>query len=260
MKQILKKLERTIKKYDNLIKKNIENTGLEIYQKTIGSFLDQEPVLPYTESTLSPFLSQKAVHLHYHKDHLRHFYLLRKHKQRHPCISDLKVKKALSSFIGPIQNTLSQCVYHHLFWRSMNAFKVSIPDSLSQAICATYTSLWNFKESLRITSENHFGSGYLIVGVLKKPDSITPVITHKVVSNSTPCTNYHLYPILVIDLWQHAWYLDYAQNKPQYFENLWSYIDWSCVEKRRKVIVLEQFKKAQLQSQIKIIESKLNRY
>ncbi|MGL4491261.1 MAG: superoxide dismutase, partial [Tannerellaceae bacterium] len=129
---------------------------------------------------------------------------------------------------GPIFNNAAQ-VWNHTFY--FNSFKPNgggaPKGKLAEAINATWGSFDNFKKEFNTASTGLFGSGW--AWLVKDKDGKLSIIKESNAGN--PLTK-GLTPILTFDVWEHAYYLDYQNRRPDHVNALWDIINWDVVEER----------------------------
>jgi len=95
------------------------------------------------------------------------------------------------------------------------------------AIKATYGSFDEFKEKFAAAAKTLFGSGW--TWLIKKPNGSLDIVQ---TSNAANPLTEGLIPILTCDVWEHAYYLDYQNKRPDYIENFWKILDWDIISGR----------------------------
>jgi Fe-Mn family superoxide dismutase len=189
--------------------------------------------LPYSLSSLEPYISKKTLEIHYWKHY--HSYLTSLNNQ----IQGTKfVNSDLESIIkvaeGNLLNYASQVWNHIFYFESLKPHgNESLKGPFAEIIKKNFGSILFFKHSFFKAVESFFGVGWiwLVVNqnggmeIVSKNDAFHPL------SNG-------LIPLLVCDIWEHAYYLDYQDNYPEYFEAFWKLINWEVVEQRYHKAIL----------------------
>lgn len=191
------------------------------------------PPLPYDYSALEPAIGTPTMKLHHDKHHA--VYITNANK----AVADMDVKPSLLELqknaisAGPLARNGGGGAYNHdLFWAEMCAPKDSGKPSaaLSAAIDSSFGSFDKMKEAFSDASTKVFGSGWawLCVTSDKKLTIVsTPNQDNPLMEGSA--AGAVMYPILGLDVWEHAYYLDYQNRRPEYISAFWSVINWPKV-------------------------------
>ncbi len=185
------------------------------------------PQLPYDLDALEPNISRKTLEFHYGKHHQAYVNKL------NDLISGTKFENAdLETIIkeadGGIFNNGAQVWNHTFYFSSFSPQGGNAPTGpLAQAIDETFGSFEKFKEEFASASTTLFGSGW--TWLVKNGDGKLEIIKESNAGN--PLRN-GMTPILTCDVWEHAYYLDYQNKRPDYIQNFWNCIDWDIVGKR----------------------------
>lgn len=183
--------------------------------------------LPYDQAALSPIISPRTVEYHYFKHEQAYIDNLNK------MIADTGfASKTMAEIIlatsGPIFNNASQAWNHEFYFFGLSPDKHTIPSgSLSDAINSAFGSFESFKEDFEAQGAKLFGSGW--VWLVKDGDNHLRTITTSNAGN--PMTE-GLTPLLCIDVWEHAYYLDYQNRRVEYLHKIWELVDWEIIAKR----------------------------
>ena len=190
--------------------------------------------LPFSESSLAPFLSAKTVHLHYAGHHATYVKNLNALVAQEPDWQDFgleelicrtqqdktAVETDLPSTRSEIHHNASQVWNHNFYWQSLTPQKIN-PQSLP-IFAALKNSFENFKNDFVARAEKHFGSGWIWL-IQKSDKKLDWIIT---ADTQTPLI-LGLKPLLVCDLWEHAYYLDYKNEKKKYFKAFFNKVNWT---------------------------------
>jgi Fe-Mn family superoxide dismutase len=189
------------------------------------------PVLPYGYDALEPYISKEIMQLHHDKHHQA--YVDKLNKALESTVAESKsieeIVKTLDEFPEPVRVTIRNNAgghYNHsLFWQVLSPHGGGEPDGeLMQAIVGVYGSFQGFIEKFSNAATNLFGSGW----VWLQPD-MTIVTTQ---NQDNPLMSGGDSPLLGLDVWEHAYYLDYQNRRPEYIQAWWNVIDWHFVESR----------------------------
>lgn len=184
-----------------------------------------QPKLPYELGELAPFLGEEQMKYHYEKHHAAYF------KNLSNLIAGTdEAKKSLTEIIktvsaGPILNNAAQAFNHTFFWNCMAPKGGGEPDGkLAQTITRTFGGFNEFKEAFSKAASGVFGSGWAWLASNKKGDlSIIPM------PNEGCPIRSGLKPILTIDVWEHAYYVDYRNDRAKFISGFFEKINWPFV-------------------------------
>lgn len=173
--------------------------------------------LPWSDDAMEPIISQRTIEHHYYKHHMGYVKKLNELLQQTDA-GDLTLDEVLIRFKdGPIWNNAAQHINHEFYWESLSPQKLALPDVLQKLIEKTFGSVDEMKKQLISNCVNVFGSGW--VWITYSNDKIYIEKT----SNAAFPQNHAL---LVIDVWEHAYYLDYQQNRAEHVTKLIEYLNW----------------------------------
>lgn len=182
--------------------------------------------VPFLETGISGFLTPHAVQVHVNKHHQAYIDNLNKAIK-----GTVYEGKSLENIIelsdGALFNNAAQHYNHQFFWRCLTAEKQELPEKVERVFESIFGSFDNFKAEFTQKAMTLFGSGW--VYLYKKADGEIEVVQYSNAAN--PIKTYG-FPILCVDTWEHAWYIDYENKKAEYFNNFWNSINWKFVEKR----------------------------
>ena len=182
----------------------------------------QLPELPFDLEALSPFISAETLAFHHGKHHGAYVKNTNDLIQGTPLadkkLEDIILISAADTVLTPVFNNAAQCFNHDFYWQSLSPEKQTIPDALKKMIVRDFGSVPDFKKAFHQAASTRFGSGWGWLTVNK--EGILQIIT---TSNAdTPITKPDQKPLLCIDVWEHAYYLDYQNRRTDY---LWAVID-----------------------------------
>lgn len=190
------------------------------------------PALPYAHNALEPHVDARTMEIHHGKHHKAYTDNLNKALEGQ---ADLQGKSAewlvqnLNSLPEGIRNAVRNngggWLNHNLFWEVMGPNAGGAPTGeLAEAIDAAFGSFDAFKAAFKTAATGRFGSGWAwlvvekggAVSVTSTPNQDTPVMEGKT-------------PILGLDVWEHAYYLNYQNRRPDYVDAFWNVVNWSKV-------------------------------
>jgi len=182
------------------------------------------PILPYALNELEPGISKRTLEFHYGKHHQTYVTNLNNLKAGTP-FENKTLEEIILKAEGAIFNNAAQ-VWNHTFY--FESFSPSgggkAKGRLAEVINRNFNSFEEFKEQFSKAAATLFGSGW--AWLVKKPDGQLQIIQESNAGN--PLRN-GLTPILTCDVWEHAYYLDYQNKRPDYINVFWDLIDWEVV-------------------------------
>lgn len=184
------------------------------------AFLQAE--LPYDLAALDPFVSEEQMHYHYNKHHAAYYNNLNNLTKDKP-EADMDIRQVILNSEGGVFNNSAQCWNHAFFWDCMSPSGGGQPDAeLKAAIERDFGSYEAFKNQFSDAATKLFGSGW---AWLAKDDSgkleIMPL------SNADTPLRYGKEPVLTLDVWEHAYYVDYRNARPKFIEGFWDVVNWN---------------------------------
>ena len=186
------------------------------------------PKLPYEMNALEPHISQKTLEFHYGKHHAGYVNNLNKLIAGTP-FEGKSLEEIVKTSQGGMFNNAAQVWNHTFYWNCMtpNPKKAAPEGKLMEAIVRDFGGFEAFKEKFVNACVTLFGSGWAWL-VADKEGKLSIVQT----SNAqTPLTTEGVKPLLVCDVWEHAYYLDYQNLRANYVNEFWQIINWEFVEK-----------------------------
>lgn len=193
------------------------------------------PPLPYGYEALEPYIDARTVEIHYTKHHATYMANCNKALEKYPDLEKLSIEELLSDLSKlpedirtVVKNNGGGYYNHNLYWENMAPASDSLPeDRLLKEIAETYGSLEALKSEMDKTGLGRLGSGY--AWLCQKPDGKLTVIA--TLNQDCPLSD-GLKPLLVVDVWEHAYYLKYQNRRAEYLTNWWNLVNWKVVEKR----------------------------
>ncbi|MDG5768265.1 superoxide dismutase [Balneolales bacterium ANBcel1] len=196
------------------------------------------PDLPYAYDALEPHIDARTMEIHHTKHHQTYVNKANDALKGHP-LADRPVEEVLKN-IDSVGSDIKQAVInnagghanHSLFWEILGPNAGGEPKgAVADAIDSTFGSFDNFKEKFANAGVTRFGSGWawLVVNSDKKLE-----VTSTLNQDSPLMKGQE--PILGLDVWEHAYYLNYQNRRPDYIAAFWNVVNWDKVE--------ENFKKA----------------
>lgn len=186
------------------------------------------PTLPYALDALEPHLSKETLEYHYGKHHQTYVNNLNK-QIKGTEFENATLEEIVKNSKAGIFNNAAQTWNHTFYWMGFAPNAPKEPTGkLLDAIKAKYQSFDNFKSEFERVATGAFGSGWawLIVNGKGELDIIAT-------SNAdTPIAHEGQKPLLTCDVWEHAYYIDYRNSRPNYLKGFWEIVNWKEIEKR----------------------------
>jgi len=185
------------------------------------------PKLPYKLNALVPYISEETLDFHYGKHHQTYVNNL------NGLVPGTEYENAsLESIIkkaeGGIYNNAAQVWNHTFYFESFSLDGRKIPSGvLAEAISSSFGSFDSFKEQFNKAAATLFGAGW--AWLVKNDDGSLQIIQE---SNAGNPLRKGLKPIMTCDVWEHAYYIDYRNRRPDYIKSFWEILDWELVAKR----------------------------
>ncbi|HUQ64715.1 MAG TPA: superoxide dismutase [Flavitalea sp.] len=195
----------------------------------------QQDPLPYAYNALEPVIDAETMELHYSKHAAAYAKNLKEAAEAEKIDTDKpleNVLKSISKFSLKVRNNGGGHYNHELFWKSMKADGEGKPSGkLLETIEGAFGSFDAFKTKFTDAGKSRFGSGWswLLIGADKKlaiastPNQDNPLMDVSEVKG---------YPLLGLDVWEHAYYLKYQNRRQEYIDAWWKVVNWEFVQKR----------------------------
>ncbi len=187
------------------------------------------PELPYAKTALSPFLNEEQMGFHYDKHHKAYIDNLNKFIETDASLQGKSLEEIVLSSSGGIFNNAAQIWNHTFYWFNMApAGKGGTASAkLADAIKRDFGSMDELKAKFIDGGVKTFGSGWIWLCA----DASGKLSLVSTSNAAVPFTNNGPTPILVADVWEHAYYVDYRNLRAKYLETFWSHINWEFVSK-----------------------------
>jgi Fe-Mn family superoxide dismutase len=193
------------------------------------------PALPYATNALEPHIDTKTMEIHHGKHHNAYVTNLNKALESAPELAGKSVE-ALISDLNAVPEAIRTAVRnnggghanHTLFWQIMGPNGGGEPKGdLAAAINAAFGSFAAFTEKINAGGVGRFGSGWTWLSV----DGSGALVAHSTPNQDSPLMEGKT-PILGIDVWEHAYYLNYQNRRPDYLKAWWNVVNWDAVAAR----------------------------
>lgn len=180
------------------------------------------PALPYARDALAPRISEETIDYHYGKHHNAYVTNLNGliEGTEH---ADKTLEEIVKSSSGGMFNNAAQIWNHTFYWNSLSPNGGGKPSGeLAAAIESAFGSFEEFQAKFTASAGGNFGSGW--TWLVKNSDGSVAIVN---TSNAdTPLTDASLTPLLTVDVWEHAYYVDYRNARPEYLKNFWELANW----------------------------------
>lgn len=191
------------------------------------------PELPYSKDALEPHIDAKTMEIHHDLHHGTYVTKLNEALVNTKSEDELEeVLKNISKFATPVRNNAGGHYNHSLFWRILSPDGGGNPiGKLAEAIDSTFGSFDEFKKKFTESATGRFGSGWVWLiktdfgklEICSTPNQDNPLMDVADVKG---------FPIIGLDVWEHAYYLKYQNRRPEYISSWWNVLNWKAAEKR----------------------------
>ena len=192
------------------------------------------PPLPYAASALEPHIDTKTMEIHHGKHHQAYINNANAKLEAHPALAAKSIEALISDLAAVpedirtvIRNNAGGHANHSLFWTVIGPSAGSEPTGdLAAAINSTFGSLAAFKEKFAAAATTRFGSGWAWLSFDKGQ-----LVVESTANQDSPLMEGRT-PLLGLDVWEHAYYLNYQNRRPDYITAFWNVVDWNEVSRR----------------------------
>ncbi len=185
------------------------------------------PPLPYAQNALEPHISAETIEFHYGKHHMTYVTNLNKLVEgtEH---ANKSLEDIIKSSSGGLFNNAAQVWNHTFYWNCLSPKGGGEPGGpLGAAIKKAFGSFADFKDKFSASAVTNFGSGW--TWLVKNAGGDLQIVN---TSNAgCPLTD-GLTPVLTVDVWEHAYYIDYRNARPKYLEAFWKLVNWDYAARR----------------------------
>lgn len=184
------------------------------------------PELPYALDALAPAMSADTLNYHYGK-HLQTYLDNVNRMIEGTPFADMKLKDMITKAQGALYNNAAQAFNHIIFFKQLTPTPTTISPLLTQALVARFGSVDAFKSEFSNAATALFGSGWVWLAL--DANNVLQIVPEPNAGN--PITR-NMRPLMCIDVWEHAYYLDYQNRRGDYIKNFWNLVNWDYIEKR----------------------------
>ncbi|MBP6115708.1 MAG: superoxide dismutase [Fe] [Neisseriaceae bacterium] len=185
------------------------------------------PELPYALDALEPHISKETLEYHYGKHHQTYITNLN-NQIKGTEFENLSLEEIVKKSSGGVFNNAAQTWNHTFYWLSLAPNAGGEPTgALADAINAKWGSFAEFQTAFNTCAAGTFGSGW--AWLVKNADGSLDLASTS--NAATPLTTEQT-PLLTCDVWEHAYYIDYRNSRPNYLAGFWAVVNWAEVAKR----------------------------
>ncbi len=183
------------------------------------------PALPYAQDALEPHISKETLEFHYGKHHKTYVDKLNGLAEGTD-LADKSLEAVVKSSEGGVFNNAAQIWNHTFYWNCLSPNGGGAASGpVAAAIDAAFGSFDKFQEEFTNSAIGNFGSGW--TWLVKNTDGSVAIVN---TSNAgTPLTDDGVTPLLTVDVWEHAYYIDYRNARPKYMDAFWALVNWEFV-------------------------------
>ncbi len=182
--------------------------------------------LPYALDALVPAMSADTLNYHYGK-HLQTYLDNVNRMIEGTPFAEMKLKDMITKAQGALYNNAAQAFNHIIFFKQLTPTPTTISPLLTQALVARFGSVDAFKSEFSNAAVTLFGSGWVWLAL--DANNVLQIVPEPNAGN--PITR-NMRPLMCIDVWEHAYYLDYQNRRGDYIKNFWNLVNWDYIEKR----------------------------
>ena len=187
----------------------------------------QLPPLPYAPDALQPHISKETIEFHYGKHHQAYVTNLNK-LVKGTEFENLALEAIIKKSSGSIFDNAAQVWNHTFYWQCLSPKGGGQPKGpLGEAIIRKFGGFDAFKEAFTKSAVGNFGSGW--TWLVKKGDGSVSIVNTS--NAATPVTGADK-PLLTCDVWEHAYYIDYRNKRPDYVAAFWNLVNWEFAAKK----------------------------
>jgi len=198
------------------------------------------PPLPYPSNALEPHIDARTMEIHHGKHHQAYITNANNLLKDHGALATLPVDQLIADLSkvpeairGGVRNNAGGHSNHSFFWKILGPGKGGAPKGrLAEAINSTFSSFDKFKEEFAKAAATRFGSGWawLVVSSDKKL-AIGSTANQDSPLMGKAVAGFEGKPVIGLDVWEHAYYLNYQNRRPDYITAFWNVVDWDAAER-----------------------------
>ncbi len=216
----------TILPAESVFAQNLAGNGIDQLTDANGNFIQQP--LPYAENFLEPYMDAETMHLHYTFHHGGAMKAANKDLEQIRKAMELNNFETADYYTKKLAYHFSSHVLHSIFWTNLTNRKSEPRGELLKDIERDFGSYDKLKGYIAATSKNVDGAGWGILGYQPYAKKLTILQCE----NHEKLTQWGVIPVLVIDVWEHAYYLKYKNRRNEFVDALFNIINWDNVAER----------------------------
>ena len=180
------------------------------------------PALPYAKDALEPHISAETLDFHHGKHHNTYVTKLNGLVEGTELASK-SLEEIVKTSSGGIFNNAAQIWNHTFYWNSLSPNGGGAPTgAVADAINAAFGSFEEFQAKFNDSAVNNFGSSW--TWLVKNADGSLAIVNTS--NAATPITEDGVTPLITVGLWEHAYYIDYRNVRPDYLKGFWALVNW----------------------------------
>ena len=194
------------------------------------------PALPYASDVLEPSIDKMTMEIHHGKHHGTYVTNVNKALESAPELASKSIEELLAnncaivpeSIRTAVRNNGGGHINHSMFWQIMGPGKGGQPKGkVAEALKSTFVGFDQFKEKFTAAATGRFGSGW--AWLVRVPGGKLEI--YSTAHQDNPVME-GKYPIMGLDVWEHAYYLKYQNRRPEYIAAWWNVVNWDEIENR----------------------------
>lgn len=179
--------------------------------------------LPYDPTALEPYISAETISYHYGKHHAGYVNKLNGLIENTE-YADMPLEEIVKHANNAIFNNAAQVYNHDFYWKGLSSISHNPSAELSLLIERYFGTMETFKDEFLTSAAGFFGSGWVWLIVTEEGK-----LEIKMTSNADTPLRHGSTPLLTCDVWEHAYYIDYRNTRPDYLANWWKLVNWNFV-------------------------------
>ncbi|MEC6908375.1 superoxide dismutase [Fe] [Photobacterium piscicola] len=187
------------------------------------------PALPYAINALEPHISQETLEYHYGKHHNTYVVKLNGLVEGTD-LAEKSLEEIVQTSTGGVFNNAAQVWNHTFYWHCLSPNGGGEPTGeLEDAIVKAFGSFAEFKAKFTDSAINNFGSGW--TWLVKTEDGALEIVNTSNAGCPIAEEGLKMTPLLTVDVWEHAYYIDYRNLRPSYMDAFWALVNWDFAAK-----------------------------
>lgn len=211
---------------NSVFPESLQLSGMDRLTDKDGNFALQP--LPYSEKFLEPAMDEETLHLHYTFHHGDAVKAANKDLQMIRKALDENSVETVDYWTKKLSYHLSSHILHTIFWTNLTSKKTEPKTELLKQIEKDFGTYEKLKLLIARTSKGVDGNGWGILGYHPSTDKLTVLQCE----NHEKLTQWGVIPILVVDVWEHSYYLKYRNRRGEFVDNLFNVLNWDNVAER----------------------------